>query len=213
MSKASPAPLKKKPPPISRREKRQLELRRRILDATVQLVQAQDINSIAVEHICTEADVARKTFYNYFANKQEVVFALCDELLFQRSEKLLETALANPDLSLDTFLRGYLLQVGDNLTEYSAVDRQLIAQVMGEALSSERVQKHLVVLRAGFSEMVRRGQASGEVRKNFGADFYAMVILSSMNGLISGWANNSEFPVSEQLTELGDFLLQSICVS
>lgn len=203
--------MSSKPAPLSRREKRQLELRRRILDATVQLVKEEDINGIAVEHICTEADVARKTFYNYFANKQEVVFALCDELLFQRSERLLKAALDDPAVTLEAFLRGYLQQAGKSLTEYSAVDRQLIAQVMGESASSERVQAHLAFLRHGFARMVERGQASGEVSEAFGANLYATVVLSSMNGMISGWASRNDYPIAEVLAELGDFLLQSMC--
>ncbi len=198
--------------PTSRRERRQLELRRRILDATAGLVAHEDITAITVEQICNEADVARKTFYNYFSNKQEVIYALCDELLFQHAEQGIDKAIADQNLGTAKFLIAYLSRAAKNLTAYSAVDRRLIAQVMGDALASDRVRQHSAVLHAGFTKLVRRGQNTGELKNELSAEFYAIIILSSINGMIANWTSDNRYPIKEQLDSLGKFLLESICI-
>ena len=59
------------PVPIetSRRERRKLEVRERIVEAAIALFDEQGFEATKVADICERADVANKTFFNHFRDQ------------------------------------------------------------------------------------------------------------------------------------------------
>src|SRR5262249_42500979 len=60
-------------PDLSRRERRKLEVRARILAAGLELFRARGFADTKVSEICERADVAHKTFFNHFPSKLDLV--------------------------------------------------------------------------------------------------------------------------------------------
>ncbi|HEY2485366.1 MAG TPA: helix-turn-helix domain-containing protein [Candidatus Binataceae bacterium] len=54
---------------LSRRDRRKLETRQALLDATHTLLASRNLDALSVDEIAMRADVAKGTFYNYFADK------------------------------------------------------------------------------------------------------------------------------------------------
>jgi len=71
-SSASDAPPREGPE-IGRRERRKLEVRGRILAASVELFDKKGIEDTKVLEICERADVAHKTFFNHFPSKRHLL--------------------------------------------------------------------------------------------------------------------------------------------
>ena len=61
------------PQELTRRERRKLEVRGRIVEAARDLFRAQGFSATRVTEICDRADVAEKTFFNHFPTKQRVL--------------------------------------------------------------------------------------------------------------------------------------------
>jgi AcrR family transcriptional regulator len=53
----------------NRRERRKLETRQALLDATLALLSSRSMDALSVDEIAMQADVAKGTFYNYFPDK------------------------------------------------------------------------------------------------------------------------------------------------
>src|ERR1700758_695776 len=65
--------LKEIPQRVSdRRERRKLEIREALLDATRALLASRSMDALSVDEIVERADVARGTFYNYFRDKDSL---------------------------------------------------------------------------------------------------------------------------------------------
>ena len=75
------AAVNETPPAGGRRERRKLEVRRRMLEAAEALFEERGVQQATVAEICERADVAHKTFFNHFPAKQDLVRALADESL------------------------------------------------------------------------------------------------------------------------------------
>lgn len=63
------------------RERKQLQARERIIEAANELFRERGFDAVSVTDIVDRAEVGRTSFFRYFGDKQEVVFARHQELL------------------------------------------------------------------------------------------------------------------------------------
>ena len=64
---------------LSRRERRKREVRDRIMRAAMKRFIRQGFDDTRVDEIAQDADVAQKTFFNYFPTKQDLFHQLAEE--------------------------------------------------------------------------------------------------------------------------------------
>ena len=67
--------------PLPLIQRKQRRARQRIIDAAGELFSARGFDKVSVSEIADRAEVGRTTFFRYFGDKQEVVFAKHQELL------------------------------------------------------------------------------------------------------------------------------------
>lgn len=75
------APTSSTGPYLAHRERQ----RRRILDAAQQLFETQGIDRVTIAHIVAAAGIRASTMYEYFANKDELVWTLVEQVMVQSS--------------------------------------------------------------------------------------------------------------------------------
>jgi len=197
-------------PDLSRRERRKLEVQMRIAEAAMMLMEGKGCEQTTVEDICEEADIARKTFYNHYSGKQELIHQLCDRLLYSPNEALLKL-LYEQDQSLRETLNSYMGSIEAGLGNYAAIERLLIREAMMGANTDSRADEHLKSSCAGFKRLVARAQLSGEVSDKLSADFYAEIIVSAINGIMIHWTSFPDYPLRQRVDELTRYLLFSVC--
>lgn len=112
------------PPPPGLRERKKYETHRALAVAAVELVAERGLDAVTVEDIAAAADVSVRTFFNYFASKEDaVVIAFPDHL--ERTERAVGRFLAQPpELStmdaLVAVMREEVADVGENPREWLA---------------------------------------------------------------------------------------------
>lgn len=74
------------------RERKRQATRRRIEDAATALVEKHGFENVTVEEICREAEISRRTFFNYMDSKDEAVLGFPPMAIAEHRRKLLVDA-------------------------------------------------------------------------------------------------------------------------
>lgn len=196
-------------PSLSRREQRKLEVRGRINEAALALFADKGVESTTVEEICESAEVARKTFYNYYSSKQDLIRELSDSMLYDETSNVIEMALEKFDSTSERV--SYIFDViVDNLQRYAELERCLVHQALLD-LSSENSQigKRLGELNAAFGELVNDGVRLGDVSDQYSVAFIGEMIVGLINAAIINWVHDPSYPVTERIEEVERLTLSS----
>lgn len=198
------------PSNTTRRERRKLEMQERLLEAAVELFSEQGCELTSVEQICARADMARKTFYNYFPSKEHLIYLLSEQRIFDESRRLLEHARASAESTLEQ-LRFYMESMGDHLRKFAVLERELIKQTIKDiAHNDERVAIRYPHMRNLLGALIDAGQKRGEIRTDFRAELLAQIVSSALDAVTVNWVYEENYPLDSQLRELADYFAATL---
>jgi AcrR family transcriptional regulator len=164
----------------SRRSRKKERTRRAIYDAALALFAERGFDGVTLEDICRRADVARATFFLHFPTKGALLFeavaGLTDDLREQLAEPL-PTA------------REELQRVTRWVLERWAASREVMEPMFREVLSAPAAQLHARPEAMEFAglivDIVRRGQARGELRRDILPEIAATSFVASCFTIVS----------------------------
>lgn len=159
--------------------------RQQIIDAANACFTRNGFHQATMQQICAEAQLSPGAVYRYFASKDEIIEAICEEGL-QRSMDLIPAA---PDSS-DT-----LTAVNDLVDRFFALLQgpdfllcSLDVELWAEALRNPRI--HAILRRSfeaicqRFAGLVRESQQEGAFNPSLDAEAIAQTAISLFQGLI-----------------------------
>lgn len=181
---------------VGRRERKKLATRAALARAASELALARGPDNVTVEEIADAADVSVRTFFNYFAAKEEAMVGQDPAVVSHLQAALLARP---PSESPPEALRNVLAPPGADLARVAE----------GMARRARLVQAHPVLLPrylAGLTE-IERGLVAA-MRSRLGADdndlYPAVVVSLSVQVLrlaLSHWAATRARPLSDELDE------------
>ncbi len=182
---------------LSRRERRKLELRGRILEAARELFAEQGYQEARVADICERADIAQKTFFNHFPTKldllREIAHAGIEELMFQIED------VRKADLGTRERIERFFDTLCEHIAEAGPRSRELTVEVV-HLMSGDAAERseQVVRLHAAFRGIVEDGLAQGDVTRRHDPQALTEMILGAYYVLIFNYANLDDFPVRER---------------
>jgi AcrR family transcriptional regulator len=197
-----------RPPDLSRRERKKLAVRARILEVAAELFVARGLAATRVAEICERADVAQKTFFNHFASKQE--------LLRELARHALEALLADveearkQERTTPARLLRFFAQVAERAEAGGAMHRELVTEIAHAVHASQRGSEHAQRLHGAFGALVRDGLAAGDVTRRHAPETLTEMILGAYYVLIFNYANIDGFPIRRQARAAARFLADAL---
>lgn len=161
--------------------------RRRILAAAQELFDARGIDRVTVAEIVTATGVRPSTLYEYFSNKDEIVWALLEDLMMQASEsvrKAVETVTGTAFAKIAA-----LLQAFENELVHHAERVRFMAQFDAMYARDWTVERLLTLEDQifpgrfeGIAALIREGIADGSLRSDLNPDLTMHAILNAVIG-------------------------------
>jgi AcrR family transcriptional regulator len=166
---------------LALRDRRRQETRQRILDAAHDLFRERGYAATSVDEIAECADVARRTLFNYFERKQDLLTAWAAERRGRLAELLaVDSADASP---VGTMLRHQVL----NLAEMTESDVPLAAiLVQGWYVELSELGAVFPIFES-FRDAIVLGQRAGEVASAVDPEIVAEMLTSSCVDTVGRW--------------------------
>jgi TetR/AcrR family transcriptional regulator, fatty acid metabolism regulator protein len=160
--------------------------RRQLLDAAVKVFARSGFNQCRVSDIADEAGVAYGLLYHYFRSKDEVL----DTLFLERWNVLCDAIVAVDarEVPAREKLHAVAAFIIDSYRHDPDVMKVIIVEVTRAANSFGRT--HVEDIRrayAGIAEIVRKGQAEGELRDVVDPGFAALAFYGAIEQVLTGW--------------------------
>ncbi len=192
----------------SRRERKKVALRGRILESATALFGERGFAKTKVADICERADVAQKTFFNHFASKPELlreiaVLALDDLLVcVEEARKQEHTTAAR--------LARFFAQVAERVAQGGAMHRELVTELVHTVHGMAEKSDHARRLHAAFDGIVRDGLAAGELTRRHAPETLTQMILGTYYVLIFDFANLADHPIRAHADAAARFLADAL---
>ncbi len=193
---------------LTRRERRKLELRGRMLGAAVALFDERGVRATKVADICARADVAQKTFFNHFASKGQLLRELADEA---SKQLLVDIELARKaGRGTRERLARFFAGVAERAAHAGPMHRELLTELIHAIHESGTEPDQARRLHAAFGALVRDGLAAGDVTKRHTPETLTEMVMGAYYALMFNWANLDAYPIHEQARAAARFLADAL---
>lgn len=186
-----------------RRARRKQEIRNRIQNAAYILFRDQGIKETSIEQICGAAEVARRTFYAYYPDKQALLRELSHSRVLSTAEGMIERIMNRHD---DTRARlsGIIDFIVGNIANYTEIDRKLILVSPASFEDENHLREISFNIQDHFREIFKLGVENGDLDGRFSPEILSEMVMGTFNNMMVSWALNPDFPIFEKLEEARD---------
>ena len=196
-------------PQLSRRERRRIEMKTRILEAASELLWVRGFRETRIEDICERADIAHKTFFNHFPSKLELLRELAHAGMAQLMLEI--EAIRKAKIGTPERIHRFFDTMTSHILESGPKNRELLVEfvhlISGDATErSEQGQR----LQAAFRAIVEDGLAQHDVTRRHDPQTLTEMILGAYYVLIFSYANLDDFPVRERGQAAAEILVDML---
>ena len=162
------------------------ETRDRILAAATELIHQRGYKATGVAEIVAASGVPKGSFYFYFASKEELGRVLLQRYRAKQAEELTRTF--PEDAQAIPTIRAFFEHAVSNMSDTACKSGCLLGNLAAEITESEDLRRELAGvlhdLQQALAGAVKRGQARGELTKDFAPEAAADFFLSVFEGSI-----------------------------
>jgi AcrR family transcriptional regulator len=169
-----------------------------------------------VADIATAAEVGKGTVYEYFASKEEVLFAVWEWIADNAAARIRELPERGGDRERLAAMFALSAEIIEEQVEQHAASMEFWGACRGTA-SEERFRTASVTTYATFRRMIadtiRAGQASGEFRAGIDAEAVAAMIVSAHDGLGIQYYFDRSIDPRKVMDHFAQGLCEGLCTS
>jgi AcrR family transcriptional regulator len=193
---------------LGRRERKKQVVRDRILEETLGLVARHGIDGTTIDAICDCADIAKKTFYNYYASKHDLLLDICQSLLMERMEETILDALT-VERSLGEQLDHIFGEIGVRNQSAGALEKGLIEFLVSNlAANPAEGAGQLTMMNEYYCRLYTHYRDA--LRPDLSPEFCAEMTVGMSNAVTLNWLHQQDYDAVARYRQLSNFLKQSM---
>lgn len=180
-------------PELGRRERRKREVRTRIMASAMQCFVRQGFADTTVDQIADAADVAQKTFFNYFPSKRHVLREIAQGALAQLLGDI-ESVRKAPGTTRQRLER-FFEQLAARAEQAGPMHRELLTELIHVAHEAGTESEQARKLHEAFGALIRDGVSSGELTGRHEPEALTELVMGAFYVLMFNWAHLEGYPL------------------
>jgi AcrR family transcriptional regulator len=194
---------------LTRRERRKLEVRSRILEAAIELFDARGYQATKVSEISDRADVAHKTFFNHFPTKQHVLQAIAEEAMAEQLAGF--EGLRKQPMSTAARIERLFQWIADRAERAGAMRPELVHEIIRFTHASDaHAEGEARKLHDAFAGIVADGLAAGDVTREHDEETLVEMLMGAYYAVMLNWTSFDGYPLRDRARAAGRFLAGAI---
>ncbi|WP_281883395.1 TetR/AcrR family transcriptional regulator [Paenibacillus sp. YYML68] len=180
------------------RQLRKEELKERIFEQAVQLFHDKGYEQVTVQEIASQCGIAKGTFFNYYAKKEDILLDLGESQLELLEESVVRHQhVEHPKERVLLVLNDLLLRFADN----SELMKLAAVEMIKSAYLTEKESRSVRQLHAQLSSLIDRSKEEGRLRSRWETDDIATTLVSVYFHTMMSWTllSASGASISESL--------------
>lgn len=197
--------------PLGRRERKKQAIRDKICEETIGLVTRHGIEGTTIDAICDCTDIAKKTFYNYYSSKHDLLIDICQINLLNRTQLMVNDAMADSD-ELSSRLDFIFTVIAKRNREAGNLERELVDYMVGN-LSNHRSQGagQLTFMNDCFIHLYKDNQ--DQIKASLNPAFCAEMTVGMINAVTLNWLHSDQYETDKQFIMLLEYIKSSMIKS
>lgn len=187
----------------SRRERRRLAVRERIVSVAFALFETRGYEATTVAEIVRQADIAYGTFFNHFPTKLHLLREVADHALRDLFENVEEIRKQPGDF--ESRLVALFERSAERTLAKGPQTRELIAAIMALAFPETAGQDDRRIRRA-FGQLLEDGRVAAELRDDVDPQTLLEVVVGAWYSMFFGWVHDDAYPLRERAGKAARFL-------
>ena len=193
------------------RERKKQIIRNRINEETVELIRQKGVDGTSIELICRAAEISKKTFYNYYRSRHELIITICQDRLLARVMQLAEHTVAAHDnlrervvFFFSLFKQHYRLR--DRLER--ELIRFMIHNYSGNRSEGAEQLGHMIDCYTHL--FTTHGD---ELKSHLSARFCAEITVGMIHTLTLNWLTRDDYDIDTSLDQLQHWITDNMLKS
>lgn len=187
----------------SRRERRRLEIRLRIVDTAFLLFETQGYEATTVTEIAERADIAYGTLFQHFPSKLDLLREVSGRALGRLFENVEEVSKRSGSFAERLVM--LFETTAENAESMGPQTRELISAMLALSIP-ETADADDRRIRLAFRKFLDEGLAASEVREDEDIDTLLEVIVGVWYSLFLSWVRIDGFPLRERAVAVSGLL-------
>lgn len=162
-----------------------MNTRKKIFEAAVTLFTRDGFENVTVDDICELAGVSKGSYYNHFTSKDQVVieqFVNTEEFTREVNRLVADKSSCPEKLAeIYQFAAECMIALGYDIT------RSSYSNLIGPGKKADFVVGDGRTIYGLVEQLVREGQARGEVRTDLGSWEITRLVVSALRGVVYDW--------------------------
>jgi len=191
----------------SRRERRRLEIRERIVETAFLLFETQGYEATTVTEIAERADIAYGTLFQHFPSKLDLLGEVSGRALGRLFENVEEVS-KRPGSFAERLVMLFDT-TAENAESMGPQTRDLISAMLAHSIP-ETAGADDRRIRLLFRRFMDEGRAASEVREDESIDTLLEVVVGTWYSLFLSWVRIDGYPLRERAASVSDFLARTL---
>lgn len=195
---------------MSRRERRRLEIRERIVGTAFMLFETQGYEATTVTEIAEQADIAYGTLFQHFPSKLDLLREVSRRALGRLFENFEEVS-KRPGSFAERLVMLFDT-TAENAESMGPQTRELISAMLTLSIP-ETADADDRRIRLSFRILLQDGLSASEIREDEEIDTLVEVVVGSWYSLFLSWVRIDGYPLRERARAVSGFLARTLSAS